>query len=286
MAGWQTLGDLKRSVQAFRPLLDRLDRVHAEHVQDGSPYAAESPASSDVAALPAPSEVDDLLSAAMVRLAAARNLTDAVFRQSESAYSGRSTSTYAHASLARSVIEASADANWLIEAGVKPAARVGRALTIAAYEIERQKAIGAADLDQALAEVRAAAAALDLPEKGEGFRRGFGSKAPTRDTLTKKLLGTDGIAYSALSAVAHGEAWALLFFGFDLADATAGGVVKMAPPVRRTSLSVLSTVRALARASWADSRYRGWDVAEVIAALEDSYGAAGIANDLRFWRDK
>ena len=78
MAGGETIRDLKQLVAAFRPLLAHLDQVNNEHVHDALPYSAGSTASIDAAALPDANEIRELLAKAMIRLAAARDLTDAV----------------------------------------------------------------------------------------------------------------------------------------------------------------------------------------------------------------
>lgn len=131
----------------------------------------------------------------------------------------------------------------------------------------------------------AEAASLNLTlVSGRPAREGFGEAFPTITEMVRAITSSP-IIYPVLSAVVHGETWALAQVGYAPSDAaTWGFMLKKEPPAAFLAFALMAAMQAFAQSVWADVSYRGWEPSATVELLESAYESASLKEEVRFWR--
>lgn len=199
----------------------------------------------------------------------------------------------------RSLIEASALANWLSEPGLEVEARVRRSIALRYEGVDQQRkwARSAGEDPQVasnrLDEIAEMATDLGCPPllDRNGRRCGAGAPMPSVTDLVRLMLNEEA-TYRWLSAVAHGHSWAVHQAGFQRIDPIVGDDPSgmgsphvMIKAIDMQGMVFLSDVsaRAFGLALWSQCLYFGWDQDQLSAILTVLFDQLNIPRDQRFW---
>lgn len=241
-----------------------VNRVYLQKIEEHGQYASTSPAAVDADGAFGTRTVDPLLSYVNLEFAGALEHVGTLAEWGVSAASGARTPVFSPWSVARSAIEMLAVIAWLMEPSVEPRIRIARAFTLERMDAEGREGLGGSR-DRNTVRVDEEADQLGLRKvarrnKGVGFEE----ERPSRTKLVRLLYGDrdeDFNFYSLLSAVSHGEMWAIVLLGFpDSArqEITGGYLLTKAPPALYLAGVLVRTERALQRAWDLTAAYRGW----------------------------
>jgi hypothetical protein len=203
----------------------------------------------------------------------------------------------------RSMLEMSAIGAWVLDPAISSHERTARAFAIRFYAIDEQLKFGRcirveqqkiAELEQRLLDVERDASIAGYPQlrSKKGAVVGIGRPMPNATEMIRDVLGDEWL-YRLLSAVAHGQHWAVIQLGFeDVSQQSAPASVGSTPmktfrkavSVNSVALFGLHGFLAFARVLWNKSNYSGWNSAAVHSICEDTADAIGANIDLRFWR--
>lgn len=278
-----SLGDVRRLGHALQRVLELVDATRSSHLNDGVWYAAESPAALDATFSNAESHIEELLGAVNIRLSGALDLADHISVASSDATGLKPVSAYAPIICARSTLEMCATASWLVEPNLRASLRIGRILTLSRDEQTNRGKLPDTDPSGALIEIADAAEQFGLRQVG---RRnwGYGEEFPT---LTKRIsnLMANSWVYSLLSAAAHGESPALIEFGYvDSGQQDGTGVLlQKAPPAYVLAFATHQSLIAVAKSTWLDFAYRGWETQILRTETERLLDEAGFESTSIPW---
>ena len=200
----------------------------------------------------------------------------------------------------RSLLEAAALSCWLLDPDVDAQTRVGRSIALRYQGMEQQlKWARSAGEDPQKASVlldniAKVATSLGYPPQStsHGKRIGAGTPMPAVTELIRDMLGEEPL-YRLLSAVAHGHHWAIQKLSFardprqDTLSPISGeqlrGVTKE-PNLMAMGMLAFESALALARVTWYQALYLGWDRNAVVAVLDSHFHEFGAQQAVRFWR--
>jgi len=145
-----------------------------------------------------------------------------------------------------------------------------------------------------LDEMAGVAQSLGYPDlrDSRGKRDGAGMRMPTVTELIRDTLNEEA-QYRLLSAVAHGHHWATQKLSFardtsqDSTSAITGESLKgMTKEVNLMGMGMLAfeSALALARVTWYQALYLGWDRNALSALLDSHFDELGATQAVRFWR--
>jgi hypothetical protein len=249
--------------------------LHAE--KSGRPeFEDGSPASTDAATID-PQWIGTLLEEVRFHYLSVFDNAAALVRLGEAASRGEASPAFIQYAIARSVLEALAEVWWLLDDTIDASVRIGRLFTLLRYELRSQQALKMGSFKEDLAEIDAAAAALNLSKVGEDFQVGYGAERPSHGALVKALEGS-GDTYALLSAATHGESWAVLNLGYRVEEDIGDGFTRMtkSPPAVGYYFAIAEAYSALSRCIVQEARYRGWDPLPFIASTQKADAEAGF----------
>lgn len=277
-AAWKRLADAMAALAAG---WDGTLKIHAE--SDENPFSEASPAAADIE-MTIDGVVRVLLDDVGTREVASLDHLQTLGLFARIALAEQVVPVFAPFSIARSAVEAMSLSCWLLEPGLPPVERAGRGLSLGWQEIRNQNNAGADDLEPAKDETFNDATELGLSLVGTGASAGFGHGFPTRTKLVSAVIGTE--AYPLLSGASHAETWATMSLGFQAVGEAHlwGNVFVKTPRIESFRLASGWTIRAFSRCVWLDTRYRGWNTAELEALLESVYELADLRDEWKFWR--
>lgn len=125
-------------------------------------------------------------------------------------------------------------------------------------------------------------------KKGKGFGSGLSwisDRIAFRFTGENSKKHTKKNTYALLSAVAHGNQWAVASLGMETIQQKEdfiGGVFRLNPD--NAKLLIENTVEWFACTSWTCFSLFGWDLKKLQSVLEDGYDKYGFNKESRFWR--
>ena len=198
---------------------------------------------------------------------------------------------YSHWTLARVIQEQASIVLWLLNPHISCQERWARSLNIRLEGLKAQRRVANSNQDftdnkaieSRLAHLSSWAGTLGISTKGAKNKPNhFGSTGHPRvlDRIKKTL--QDETAYRILSAMAHGENWALIRLGF-----AKDGDDRYGPELSFESVAYLisKTIEWFAKAHWTFGSYYGFDLEVLVATLEEEYEKAGLSDTVRFWRE-
>ncbi|MEI6664840.1 MAG: hypothetical protein WCL53_01645 [Chloroflexota bacterium] len=189
---------------------------------------------------------------------AAFDQIDLLVKIAQCALSGAPTPAFPPFAIARSVIDATAEIAWLLEAKGNATARLARGLTVARYEIWSRTELNLSVPKDALPTVEKDATQFGLSLVGDFPSAGYGVKKPSHGSLARKVVPKeDWRIYSYLSAAAHGEQWAIIKIGYLIQSTDANGFVTLtkSPTFDSFHEAIHAAYEAFGRAIWADCRF-------------------------------
>jgi hypothetical protein len=217
-------------------------------------YEVGSPAEIDSRNPRIGTQVREALSFGNLLIVAALDHADQLAKWGLNAAGCVATPVWAPWSVSRSLIECCGTAAWLAQPGISARKRASRALALWFENAESRSAHG---LDQ-----NAVLAELELEMRGLGIQKrpGVATRAErVRFALTPFF--DDMKAYSLLSAVSHGETWAIVELGYvedgDHSDPGWARARKEPPALWLWTALVLAET-SLDRAAMLQAKYRGW----------------------------
>ena len=193
--------------------------------------------------------------------------------------------------LARAILEEASMVHWLLDRKMTSKERWARSLNFRLEGLKVQKRIASSDnffenphqIESRVADLSVLAGRLGIPRRGE--RRNpnrFGNAGhPGLLDRIKKTLGED-TAYRILSAMTHGDNWALISMGFAKDEEGRYG-----PDLNYYgAVYVISKViEWFARVHWEYGYCYNLDLERLSIMLEEEYEKAGLSEEVRFWRE-
>lgn len=193
--------------------------------------------------------------------------------------------------LARAVQEGASTVLWLLNPKITTKERWARSLNIRIEGLKAQRRIPNSKsllidtprIEKRIANLSVLADHLGLSRKGERRNpKHFGSTGHPRvlDRIKKTL--QEEVDYRILSAMAHGENWALI--GVSFARDARG---RYGPDLSFTSAAYLISkpTEWFARVHWEYGCHYGLDLEVLSTVLEEEYERAGLSEAIRFWRE-
>lgn len=194
--------------------------------------------------------------------------------------------------LARAILEEASIVLWLLDGKISCKERWSRSLNTRLAGLKVQKRIASSDtsfenphqIASRIADLSVLAGRLGISRRGERNNPNrFGNKGrpPLTDRI-RKTLGEE-TAYRILSAMTHGDNWALISMGF-ARDAEG----RYGPDLNYVgAVYVISkAIDWFARAHWQYGHHYGFDLEELNTTLEEEYDKAGLSEAVRFWREQ
>jgi hypothetical protein len=198
----------------------------------------------------------------------------------------------------RALLEASALASWFLEPGITADERARRSFAFQFDGLKQQmtfrRACKSEGIDVKALEMQVDAlddAALRLGiEKildKNGKRSGLGVRLPGHTELIKSVF-KDEASYRLQSAMAHGQHWALLTFGY-MRPENDDGKSELVTVKKQISASAVGhlcsrAVRAIARPVWYRSLQNGCDSPRLRQIMESAYNEHLLDDRELFWR--
>ncbi len=277
-----TLGDVRRCACALELLLHACNGIAMGRVQSGRRFGSGSAASYDAVG-PNTQIVHALLDHADMRAAAALDQIDTLLAFAAVGLSPPEPApTYAPFTVARSVVEALAEAAWLIEP-TERRTRYARGLSLARRETKSAQAING-DLKAAERVIQQDAARLSFHLVRKDFAAGYAEPIAGRGNMIGTLIPEGGRTYSLLSAISHGETWALVAVGYVEHTRDASGdriVMNKVPTAGGFHFAIHAAYEGLGRFACKNAAYRDEDMSAIIAILSAANGIEPFAS--RFW---
>lgn len=202
--------------------------------------------------------------------------------------------------IVRSMLESSCLAAWFLDPSIDAQKRVSRVFAHRYDCLEKQLTFGNATkrpaveiekIKDGMDELEREAVSLGyaaLIDKNKK-RYGIAERMQSATDLIESIL-EDGVMYRLLSAVAHGQHWAIRQLNFSLTGASSDddGVATTAieKSVNLEGLAVLGScaVRAFTKPIWYQCTYFGWDCLALEELLEELGDTIRFNEGIRFWR--
>lgn len=193
--------------------------------------------------------------------------------------------------LVRGILEEASIVLWLLDERIGCKERWSRSLNIRLEGLKVQKRIASSDtsldnprqIESRIAELSTLAGRLEISRRGEKRNPNrFGKIGhPTLTDRIDKTLGEEA-AYRILSAMTHGDNWALISMGF-ARDAEG----RYGPDLNYVGALYLisKTIEWFARAHWQYGHHYSFNLRELSTVLEEEYNKAGLSEAVRFWRE-
>jgi len=266
--------DLRSLSEAGRLLVDELDRLRAEHLARPEAFALNSPAASDSAHQELSDHIDDALGAAAVRISAAVQQADVVVSWAAGAVEKEESPAFAIYSVARSAVELCALGRWLLEPGLLPRSRVARSLTRRHIDLHNALILKDPRTLDRIERVEGQARSLEFRKVGRRGRQGFETEPPGLTELAETLFASK-TPYALLSAVVHGDMWALVNLGFRAEGDGHWRTLYSEVPIFGYWFALYYTVEGLSIAALLESGYRGWDLHRASTIVRGAYEHMG-----------
>lgn len=279
-----TVGDVGRIAAALNQLLELVDALRKRHHEDAAWYMSASPAALDATEPHVGEHIRDLLAAVNIRFAGALDLAEAISTAASAAAALQPVSAYTPIIASRSAVEMCATIAWLEEPDVSANLRAGRLLRLAWEEQSNLEKMPDGNSTEEKASIAASAQQLGL-QRGAGRREwGYGSPYPSLTARVSKLMGNNWV-YSLMSAVSHGEAPALVQFGYSTSNESdgTGVLLEKAPPAYVLAFATHQAYVAVGKSTARDFAYRGWDVAEIASSAAEFLERAGYDPAVLSW---
>ena len=263
-AGKKTLSDVRAASKELRSLLENTNQLWSNRNANMDVFRPGSVAVSDASLNGYDRHVRGGLSFANLLIAAALDHTNELCLGGEGAADNKPTPVWAPWSVTRSLIEVCATVQWLSEYPLPTKSRAARTLSLERSEADSRASLGQDEVEN-LAEIARDVAALRINEIDDRRGRWLGYEAaiPSRTEMVKAVLQLDEDfrAYSMLSAVSHGETWAIYSFGYvsdgELNEKGLGEARKEPSAFWLWTALRLATI-ALQRGARSNAVYRGW----------------------------
>ena len=192
--------------------------------------------------------------------------------------------------LARAILEEASIVLWLLDGTITCKERWARSLNTRLEGLKVQKRIASSDtsfenphqIENRIADLSVLAGRLGISRRGDKRNPNrFGNAGHPRilDKINKTL--REETAYRILSAMTHGDNWALISMGF-ARDAEG----RYGPDLDYTGAVYLisKTIEWFASVHWQYGHHYGFDLKELSTILEEEYDKAGLSEAVRFWR--
>jgi hypothetical protein len=216
--------------------------------------------------------------------------------------------TIAPWTLARSILESSSLALWLLDSSIAVNVRLQRSFAIR-YEglVEQSKFARSIKQNELVESARKRILEVERKATDAGFPplrdkngklNGIGVLMPRVTELIGQMLDREWL-YRVLSGAAHCHFWALKHLSFELVDVEPNTIIRTAisgvqihpmqkglSPINVLGLSA-EVLRALTMAIWARSCLFGFDSSSLTPLFEEVFNTLGVTNErLRFWRPR
>ena len=208
--------------------------------------------------------------------------------------------------LARSVLELSSVAAWLLEPGIPVEERARRAFNVRVRDIRRQEQYlgslapaspSVIDTPQALQhlksrldEIAQQAGTLGFAAKtdGAGRLRFVGSAGvPGTTTLTREIFGQTDV-WHLLSGAEHGRSWALLGLGMRRVPRGSAPAVSFAEeslPIASALWLIVYPLAWFTRVAWNRAALAGWPLSRLATLLAEAARVLELQPAHHFWAD-
>lgn len=250
----RTLGEVREAAEKLRLTTNAIERIWDEANRRRA-YEPESPAAIESRNPRIGTQVREALSFGNLSIVAALDHADQLAKWGLAAAHGDPTPVWAPWSVSRSLIECCGTAAWLAEPGISARKRASRALALW-FENAESRSTHGLDQTDVIAELESEMRGLGIQKRpGPATRaeRVRFALAPYFDQMK---------AYSLLSAVSHGETWAILELGYVAAagDHIDDGwaTARKEPPAFWLWTAFVLSEHSLDRAASLQAKYRGW----------------------------
>lgn len=250
----RTLAEVRVVAERLRLTTDAVNRVW-DQANSRRAYEPASPAGIDSRNERIGTQVREALSFGNLLIVAALDHADQLAKWGLAAAGGEPTPVWAPWSVSRSLIECCGTAAWLAEPGISARKRASRALALW-FENTESKATHGLDQAHVVAELESEMRGLGIQK-----RPGVASRAD-RVRFALAPYFDEMKAYSLLSAVSHGETWAIVELGGYVEDgdhADPGWArARKTPPALWLWTALVLAEHSLDRAAMLQAKYRGW----------------------------
>jgi hypothetical protein len=286
-----------RGIQpAIELLLDRSSALRA--TCDGEPPAG-SPLALDLASATRPESIATAVSIGDLALEYAADHLSAFAR-----LMSEPIEVLACFTCIRSMLEMSAIGAWVLDPAISSHDRVQRVFAKRFEGLEQQLKFGRcssldarkiSDIENRIQHIESEALLAGYPKyrsPKNGRITAVGMPMPGATDMIRDVLDDEWL-YRLLSAVAHGEHWAIVQLGFENVTGQQGSFSLGATQMSRFRKAVSTNCFALlglhgflafGRVLWNKARYSGWPLPAVRSILDEVADAMSAKPDVRFWK--